>query len=270
MLRALSLFWIGRIDWGIESMTFIRRQKAVIVALVLYWPTLFVLAHIPIPRIVRRAHLSDKSLHLLAYMILTFLLWSAIRPCAKVRWGKAAVWCLLIVVALYGVCDEWLQEYVADRTMDPRDFLADIAGATAALGILTVLSFWPASVLIAGLAIFTLAVFTRANLMALLPVTMTVFHLTTHAVFTGLWMGYLRRSREWARDGLAWLAASVSLPMALVLVTRAGTAISGKAFEGWDVVAAVGGILGAVAIAWVIRLSGRRSAQNIRLWPADG
>ena len=154
--------------------------------------------------------------------------------------------------------------------MDPHDFLADIGGATAALAILTVLSFWPASVLIAGVTVFTLAVFTRANLMALLPVTMTVFHLTTHAVFTGLWMGYLRRSLEWARDGLVWLAASVSLPMALVLVTGAGTVISGKAFEGWDVVGAVGGILGAVAAAWVVRLFGRRRAQDVRLWPADG
>ena len=154
-------------------MAFLRRQKAVVAVLVLYWPTLFVLAHIPVPQVVRRAHVYDKSLHLLAYMILTFLLWSAIKPLERVRWRRAAVWCLLAVVAVYGVCDEWLQHHIGSRSMDPTDFVADVIGAVAALGLLTVLSFWPTSVIIAGTTIYTLAVFTRANLTALLPVTMT-------------------------------------------------------------------------------------------------
>jgi len=80
---------------GDDLMAFLWRQKAVVAVLVLYWPTLFVLAHIPVPQVVRRAHVYDKSLHLLAYMILTFLLWSAIKPLERVCWRRAAVWCLL-------------------------------------------------------------------------------------------------------------------------------------------------------------------------------
>jgi len=229
-------------------MVLIRRQKGVIAALALYWPTLFVLAHIPIPRIVRQAHVSDKSLHLLAYLILTFLLWSAIRPLEPVRWRRAAVWCLLVFVAVYGVCDEGLQHFVGGRSVDPKDFAADMVGAVAALVILTVLPFWPASVTIAGATIYTLAVFTRANLMALLPVTMSAFHFATHAVFTLLWMGYVHQSLSPRRDGRLWWIVSISLPVTLVLVTKASAMISGKAFEGWDVVAALAGILAAVAV----------------------
>lgn len=231
-----------------------------IATLVLYWPTLFVLAHIPIPQVVRRAHVYDKSLHLLAYMILTFLLWSAIKPTEKVRWRRVAVWCLLAVVAVYGACDEWLQYCVKYRSMDPRDFAADILGAVAALGLLTVLPFWPTVVIVAGTTIYTLAVFTRANLTALLPVTMTMFHLMTHAVFTLLWMGYLCQPPHRARKGASWVAASVSLPLALVVVTKVSTLISGKAFEGWDMVAAVAGILGAVAVSWSAGVIARRNA----------
>ena len=235
---------LGGVDW----MTLIRRQKAVIGALVLYWPTLFVLAHIPVPQVVRAARVSDKSLHLLAYMILTFLLWSAIRPLEKVRWRKAGVWWILAVVLVYGVCDECLQNFVASRTMDPMDYLADVAGTVTALALLTVVSFWPASMLIAGATIYTLAVVTRSDLTALLPVTMILFHLTTHAVFTLLWMGCLRQWLNPKRDTRLWLVASISLPLLLVLVTSVSATISGKVFEPSDVISAVAGVLAAVLI----------------------
>ena len=237
------------------------RRKVVIAALALYWPTLFVLGHIPVPQVLRKAHMYDKSLHLLAYMILTFLLWSVIKPRDRVNWRKAAVWCLLAAIAVYGVCDEWLQRLVADRSMDPRDFAADVIGAGVALGLLTFLSFWPTAVIISGATIYTLAVFTRANLTALLPVTMSMFHLLTHATFTLLWVGYLRQSPHRPRTSLRWVAVSLSLPLALVVVTKASTMLSGKAFEGWDMIAAVAGIFGAVAATGIAgALEGRRTA----------
>jgi len=62
------------------------QQKIIIILLAFYWPILFILAHIPIPQYVRKAGVSDKSLHFLAYLILTFLLWFAIRPDEKVKW----------------------------------------------------------------------------------------------------------------------------------------------------------------------------------------
>lgn len=239
------------------------RQKAVIAALALYWPALFVVAHIPTPQVVRRAHMYDKSLHLLAYMILTFLLWSAIWPTQRVQWRRVAVWWLLFAVAVYGVCDEWLQHYVADRSTDPEDFAADMIGAAVALGMLTFLSFWPTAVILAGTTIYTLAVFTRANLTALLPVAMPVFHLMTHAVFTLLWIGYLHQWPHRQRSGPRWVVVWLSLPLALVVVTKASTMLSGKAFEGWDVVAAVAGIFGAVAASGMAGVIRRRATERL-------
>lgn len=233
-----------------------RRKAALVLAL--YWLTLFVLTHIPVPQVIRNARMSDKSLHFLAYLILTFLLWSAVRPGERVRWYKAVVWWMLALLVVYGICDEVLQYYVAGRSMDLWDFLADVIGAVSALGLLTVFSFWPTSLIVAGTTIFTLAVFTRANLTSLLPVTITVFHLATHAVFTFLWMGYLGQWLTPRRIGLRWVAASVSLPMALVLVTKVGAMISGKTFEGWTLVAAGVGILGAVAVMSAICPLGSR------------
>jgi len=250
-------------------MTLIRRQKAVIAALVLYWPALFVLAHIPVPQVVRAAHVSDKSLHLLAYMILTFLLWSAVRPLEKVRWRKAAVWWILAVVLVYGVCDECLQYFVASRSMDPMDYLADVAGTVTALAVLAVTSFWPASVFIAGATIYTLAVVTRANLTALLPVTMTLFHLATYAVFTLLWMGCLRQWLDPKRNTGLWLITSISLPLILVLVTRVSAAISGKVFETSDAISAIAGILAAALIVSAAGALTRRSERRIQLSSAD-
>ena len=251
-------------------MALLRQQKAAIAALVLYWPTLFVLAHIPIPQVIRKAHMYDKSLHLLAYMILTFLLWSAIKPAERVRWRGLAVWALLAIVAMYGVCDEGLQYCVKYRSMDPRDFVADILGAVAALGLLTVLSFWPTSVIIAGTTIYTLAVFTRANVTTLLPVTMTAFHLITYAVFTLLWIGCLHQPSHRQRKGPSRVAASVSVPLALVVVTKASAMISGKAFEGWGMIAAVAGIFGAVAAIGIAGGILRRNARPVESSGAEG
>jgi hypothetical protein len=248
-------------------MSLSRRQKGIIAVLALYWPTLFVLGHIPVPLIVRRAHVSDKSLHLLAYMILTFLLWSAIKPREKVRWRKAFVWCLLAVVAVYGVCDECLQYFVADRTVDAKDFLADLAGAAVALGVLTACSFWPASVIVAGATIYVLAVFTRANLTALLPVAMGVFHLMTYAVFTLLWIGCMREARGLHKKGLPWFVASAALPAALLVAAQVSARVSGKAFAGEDAITAAIGILGSIAAISVAGLLDRRNARQAGLSP---
>lgn len=87
------------------------RQKLIIIVLLLYWPTIFVLTHIPIPQIVSEAQVSDKTLHLVVYLILVFLLWFAVSPDKKVNWSKAAIWWVLLITAGYGGIDEILQKY---------------------------------------------------------------------------------------------------------------------------------------------------------------
>ena len=120
------------------------RRKLTLLSLALYWPTLFVLSHIPIPQVVLDAQVSDKTLHFIAYFVLVFLFWGTIKPYDKVRWRQATVWWVLLVVVWYGVVDEWLQGFVKGRTVDRSDFFVDLIGAVVSLLLLTVFTFWPA------------------------------------------------------------------------------------------------------------------------------
>jgi len=166
------------------------RQKVTIILLLFYWPAIFILAHIPIPRLVYKAQVSDKGIHFLAYLILVFLLWFAISPNKKVSWRKAAVWWVLLVVIWYGVFDEWLQGYVG-RNPDVMDFFADLAGALTSLILLSVFTFWPAALLVTGTIIFGITNITRANLAELVPVTNAIFYLFAYAIFSMLWICYM-------------------------------------------------------------------------------
>jgi VanZ family protein len=251
-------------------MTLTRRKKLTLALLLLYWPTAFVLSHVPMPQVVRDAQMSDKSLHFLAYVMLTFLLWTVIRPYAKVNWRKAAPWCVLAIVMVYGVCDEYLQHFVAGRSADARDLVADFVGAVMALGVLTFLSFWPAFLLVAGTVIYTLAVFTRANITKVFPVTGSVFYTAAYAVFTLIWAGCLSRWPPVRAAQRRWFLASVSLPMGLIAVTKVSAVLSGKAFEGWDMIAAAGGVVASVAVVRGVEMLSRRPAKKPEFSAVDG
>jgi VanZ family protein len=250
-------------------MAMAQRQKTLIIALALYWPTIFVLTHIPVPEVVRQAHMSDKSLHFLAYMVLAFLLWSALRPFEKAAWRRPAAWLALAIVMVYALCDEYLQRFVAGRSPDWQDLLANAIGACAGLTAAAVVSFWPGSVIVTGTTIFTLAVFTRANLTRLLPVTSAALNLATYGLFTLLWIGCLDRPSSGQRADRIWSIRSLAGPAALLLVTKVSAIVSGKEIEGVEIVAGAGGIAGAMVIVALWRSLRRRNAKGAGLSTAD-
>ena len=141
-----------------------HRQKLFIILLLVYWPVIFILAHIPIPPLVRDVGVSDKSIHFTAYLLLVFLFWSAISPDSKVNWRRAAPWLVLVVMVCYGVMDELLQSVVVGRSCDIRDFFADLAGVLTGLSIFAFFSFWPAFLVVTGITILVLVNLTRVNL----------------------------------------------------------------------------------------------------------
>ena len=189
-----------------------HRQKLTIIFLLLYWPSLFILAHIPIPLFVRRAGVSDKSLHFLAYLILVFLLWFAIGPDRKVKWRRAAVWWILFVVVWYGAFDEWLQARVG-RSGNVADFLADLVGTVAGLILLSFFTFWPALLMVTGITIFLLTNLARVNPANLLPITNTVFHPFAYGFFTMLWIRYIHLFLPMKAPKPKWVIAALALPM---------------------------------------------------------
>jgi len=243
-------------------MALLRRQKLTIISLLVYWPGIFILAHIPIPRLVYKAQVSDKGLHFFAYLILAFLLWFAISPNKKVSWRKATVWWVLFAVVWYGVFDEWLQGYVG-RNPDVMDFFADLAGALIGLVLLTIFPFWSASLAVTGAIIFVLTNFTRANLADLLPITNAVFHLFAHGLFTVLWIQYIHLFLPTKAPKPKWLIVALALPMGFLLTVKLFSIIFGKDFVVRDIILSVAGITAVVATVYLIALFRQKSVREL-------
>jgi len=243
-----------------------RRQKLTIIFLLFYWPTLFILAHIPIPLFVRRAGVSDKSLHFLAYLILVFLLWFAIGPDRKVNWRRAAVWWILLVVVWYGAFDEWLQARVG-RSGDVVDFLADLAGTLTGLILLSFFTFWPALLVVTGISIFLLTNLARVNPAELLPITNAVFHPFAYGFFTILWIQHIHHFLSLKAPQLKWLIVTLALPTGLLLVVKLYSVISGRYFGIWDIILSAIGIAAVVVTIFLTALFRLRFTQ--RLSPGD-
>ena len=243
-----------------------RKQKVTIISLVFYWPAFFILAHIPVPLLVRRAGVSDKGLHFLAYLILVFLLWFAISGDKKVNWRRACrdlappseprragVWWVFFVATGYGIVDELLQGCVG-RNCDVRDMVANLAGTLAGLILFSVFSFWPAALLVTGTVIFGITNIARANLAELVPVTNAVFHLFAYAIFTMLWVRYMHLLLLLKPPKPKWLMAALAGPTVLLLTVKLSSLVLGKGFGLREVIVSLVGIVAVITIIYLVAL----------------
>jgi hypothetical protein len=158
---------------------------------------------------------------------------------------------------VYAACDEYFQQFIGGRSADVRDLIADAIGALAALALLTGLSFWSAGMVVSGLAVFSVAVVVKANLAARLPLMIMAFYFGAHAVFTLLWIGFLRQKGGPAKRARRDFVLSVSAPVALLVIAKVGAALADRPFDRWHMVASAVGIVGAAAAVplagWVAR-----------------
>lgn len=238
-----------------------RRQKLTIILLLVYWPGIFILAHIPIPRLVYKAQVSDKSLHFLAYLVLTFLLWFAISPAKKVNWRKARGWLILIAVVWYGVIDELLQGWVG-RSCDGRDLLADFAGVLAGLMLFSFLSFWPGLLVVTAIVIFGLTNLARANLADLVPVMNAMFHFFAYGFFTAVWIQYIQSFLPIKTSMAKRLITALVPPLGFLFIVKLSSVIFGRSVGAEDVLISIAGIAAAVVIYLLVSLR-RRSVRAL-------
>jgi VanZ family protein len=204
-----------------------RRQKLVLAALLLYWPAIFIGTHIPqFPQWAGQIPVSDKVLHFVAYLFLSFLLWFAVNPDKKVHWRKPAAWIILFAVVWYGVIDEWLQMYVG-RNADVRDFFADLAGAITGLLILTFVNFWPASLVIAGGGIFAMTNFLRAHPMTQGFRVDLLLCACIYFFFTFLWLRFIHNFLPIKPPSFRWLLGALALPVGFMIVLELFCFVSG-------------------------------------------
>jgi hypothetical protein len=230
------------------------QQKIAACLLVLYWPALFILTHIPIPVVVQKADVSDKSLHFLAYLVFTFLLWFTVSSDRKVKWSRAAPWLVLFVIVIYGILDEWLQSYIVGRSCDVRDFLMDLAGALTGLILFSFLTFWLAGLAVTATFIFGITNVTRANLANLLPITNDVFHLLAYAILTVLWIQCIHVFSAERVTKSRWLIFAIGGPTCFLIFVKIFSIMTGKDLVPSDIIIAFGAIT-VVVMGFYVRRS---------------
>lgn len=238
-----------------------RKKKLIIISLLMYWPIIFILAHIPIPQLVRKAGVSDKIIHFVAYLVLVFLLWFAISPDRKVTWRRTTAWWVFFWAVCYGIIDELLQGVVVGRSCDAMDFLADLAGVLTGLILFAFFTFWPAFLVVTGITIFALTNLTRVNLADLLPVTYVAFNLLAYGFLAMLWIQNMRLFLPLKATKLKWLIVASALPIGFLVAVKLFSVISGRDFRLQDVIIAAAGIAAVVVTIYLIDLFRCRRAQ---------
>lgn len=84
----------------------------------------------------------DYILHSLGYALLYALLFWALHEGLTIRPGRGGYLLPLLLTVAYGATDEFHQSFVAGRDCSIYDWLADMAGAIAAVGALAVWSYF--------------------------------------------------------------------------------------------------------------------------------
>jgi VanZ family protein len=116
-----------------------RLAKYLLIALLLYWAAMFVATHVPGSKIPEETFGFDKVVHFTAYAALAWLAATLLHVLGWWNWKTAMA--LVVVAAIYGGIDEWLQPYF-DRNADIDDWIADMIGV--AFGLAMFRFVWPA------------------------------------------------------------------------------------------------------------------------------
>lgn len=205
--------------------------------------------------------MSDKTMHVLAYMILAFFVWLAINPYQKVDWRKAGVWLIIAVIVWYGVFDEWLQSRTG-RMMSMWDLAADLVGILSALILLSIFSFWPALLVICGMTVFSLTNLSQIDNKPNLAWLNMLNNFCGYAIFTLIWIQYISHLRSDRKLRiLRWSVGMAAPGLLLLVVVRAyGVFVEEKSLQPIENYAAILSIAAAVAVsAAVLRWSLKRT-----------
>lgn len=101
------------------------------IALAIHWLTIFILTHLPAQHL-PNVKVNDKIEHMLAYFVLSVLLYGALR----IRAVKYTGWIVLLTCAVYGALDEYLQFLLPiHRDASVWDWCADLGGTVIGVGL---------------------------------------------------------------------------------------------------------------------------------------
>lgn len=112
------------------------------VPVILYCGLIFYQSSNPVPEKIPSLLHMDKILHFTAYGILGALFFRAFRRSGLKFPPLIPVFLSIICAGAYGISDEIHQSFVAVRTADINDVLADVAGSTLGVLCLSSLAAW--------------------------------------------------------------------------------------------------------------------------------
>ncbi|AQQ69703.1 putative integral membrane protein [Limihaloglobus sulfuriphilus] len=246
---------------GLEPSQFRTRLRILaFCGLMLYWLAIFVLTHIPtVPSWVVISGMSDKTMHLIAYFVLTFLFWTALSAGTKARWNSWRVWVTIAFIAVYAVCDELIQKLV-HRQPDIMDFSADMLGCIMSLIIWTFAGFWLAGFLHGVVVIVILNCFSVYDLAGTSEAIGVLFYFLGYGFIAySLSQALIPLSVSKGINRFYW---AFPVPVLLLLLMKAWDLHTGLAVEIRFVAIALLGIVYSLAVSWF--MTGRKSGQNSR------
>jgi hypothetical protein len=222
---------------------------------------LFWLTHIPVPDLARQSGVSDKTMHVLAYFVLTFLVWFAVCPYQKVQWNKPKCWWVILAVMAYGVLDELLQARVG-RSADLMDWLANFFGVMLGLGLLSVFGFWTALLSVSAVFMFVLSDMSRLMTLPKYAKYASAFHFTAYAAFTLIWIQWLERFSRFKPGKAGWPAVSLVLPIGLLLLVKLAAPAFDRPLNVSHMAVAAIGIAAAALVSWGLLKFSRKTPQG--------
>lgn len=220
------------------------RHKLTVLALGVYFPTLLAITHIPIPDVVQKAGVSDKALHFIAFMILSFLTWFSIKPNDKTRIKDLSTWVVLIATGFYSAVNEVTQLFIESRNFDMLDLTANLTGILTGLILAGIFSFWRCLLSVTAITIFVLENLCRTDVSELAPATSITFHFAGYLVLTLIWDYVLKTSQVF--PGLQ--KTKFAAPLLFLVIVYAAQMILQRPYNLTDIIFSVSGMcLGFIA-----------------------
>ncbi len=231
-------------------------KKLALIPLLIYWPLLFILTHIPLPKASVQIESSDFSLHFTAFVILAFVLWFALSDSRKVNFCKSKVWWALGILAVYAITDEWLQGFV-NRTPDLNDFFGDIAGAALGFLILSVIPFWAASGLLAAAIIFVLRIYHLVEIPGFMPGLWFI----CYTIFTFICLNFFKSTKLAGKIGSNWIVNGIISAVAFLIFVEVISALTKGGLSLAEPAASLAGIVTA-AVFYCLPLFFRKGSSR--------
>ena len=112
-------------------------SRLALVGLCVYWPTIFIISHIPKRYVPENMTVSGAGIHLLAYSVLTLLVFLNAGLGRSASFRSRKTWILIGIIAAYAAIDEIVQRFIQGRYGAVLDWAVDVCACLLCVGVLT-------------------------------------------------------------------------------------------------------------------------------------